>query len=266
MRCVAYATAKNYQLPSIAELFKSKGITTRFFRSVLHASIKPKGDIFFFAHGCVVSWGLSRRQELQWLAAIKNFAISPLEHNEIDRFVYKLGKKTKVASHTSFNADVITIEADEVDNVQLKLAISYGVAQSIKLETYEASIQATIDRNSNIAEDLARYGKISLSRKEILKRMGSIFAAKSTVNLSSEYLDVPEYFWQFPNLEAYYIMTDQFLDISGRVEVLNQKLDVLSELLRMLTSELQHKHSSLLEMIIILMIGIEIIMGLFRLT
>lgn len=265
MRCVAYATANNYQLPHIAELHRSKGNSSRFFRSVLHVAVKPRGDLFFFSHGCFVAWGLSRRQELQCLALIKKFSINPLENSEIDRFVYKLGKKTKLASHISFNADVITIEADEVDNVQLKLAISYGLAQSIKLETYETSIQATINHNSNLAEELARHGKIPLARKEILKRMGSIFAAKSMVNLSSEYLDVPEYFWQFPNLEAYYIMTDQFLDISGRVEVLNQKLDVLSQLLSMLTSELQHKHSSLLEMIIILLIVIEIIMGLFHL-
>lgn len=60
-------------------------------------------------------------------------------------------------------------------------------------------------------------------------------------------------------------MTKKFLEIPNRVMALNQKLDVLQELLHILNSQVQHRHSSLLESIIILLIIVEIIVSLFRL-
>jgi uncharacterized Rmd1/YagE family protein len=48
------------------------------------------------------------------------------------------------------------------------------------------------------------------------------------------------------------------------VSSLNQKLDVLQELLDILNSQVQHRHSSLLEMIIIILIAIEIGISLYH--
>jgi uncharacterized Rmd1/YagE family protein len=60
-------------------------------------------------------------------------------------------------------------------------------------------------------------------------------------------------------------MTKKFLDIPSRVMALNQKLDVLQELLGILSSQVQHRHSALLEMTIIVLILIEIIISLLHL-
>lgn len=65
-------------------------------------------------------------------------------------------------------------------------------------------------------------------------------------------------------MEPYYIMTKKYLDIPSRVMALNQKLDVLQELLDILNSQVQHRHSALLESIIILLIVVEIMISLFQ--
>ncbi len=156
--------------------------------------------------------------------------------------------------------DIITLDSD---NPQVKLAISYGLSQSIKLEVFEDAIQDTVKNNAYLPEEIANRGAISLSRRAIFKRMGEIFIVRSSINLNSEYLDIPEFFWRNPNLEPFYIKVKKFLDIPSRVMALNQKLDVLQELLDILNTQLQHRHSSLLEMIIILLILIEIVISLY---
>lgn len=262
MRCVSFCTARSYNLSGLSNFFKSKGYQTRTYRTILHVRhTNNMQDIFFFAGGCIVSWNLKRKEELQMLDDIKEFSITLLEKVETDRFVFRLGDATKIRTHDSFNVDMITLESD---STQLKLAISYGLAQSIKLEAYEEIIQKTTQKNERLSIDLASNGKITLSRKAISKRMGEIFIERSSVNLSSEYLDMPEYFWQYPSLEAYYIMTEKFLDVPRRVAALNHKLDVLHELFNMLTSQLQHRHSSLLESIIIILIVVEILISIFH--
>jgi uncharacterized Rmd1/YagE family protein len=263
MRCVSYCTAGGYDLAGIANTFKRKGYTTKLSRDVFHIS-DPESpiDIFIFNHGSFVCWGLKKRQEQKWLERLQEFAINPLTTIETDHFCFRFGGETSIDTHERFKLDMITIDSD---NPQIKLAVSYGLAQSIKLEAFEDAIQKAILINSRLPEAIAARGVIHLSRRSIFKRMGEIFIARSSINLNSEYLDVPEFFWRNPNLEPFYVLTKKFLDIPSRVTALNQKLDVLQELLAILNSQVQHRHSSMLEMTIIILILIEITISLLHL-
>lgn len=265
MRCVAYCTAASYKLNAIADFYKAKRYRIKSSRDVLHITkAGVSWDLYFFYHGCFVAWGLKKTQERDFLEQIKNFEVDSLHLSEVSYFTFRLGSETKIIPHARFNADVIFLNKEDAENSQVKLAISYGLAQSVKLEAYEDSIQKTIDYNQQIPIDLAYFGKISLSRRAISKRMGEIFLERSYVNLTSESFDVPEYFWQYPQLESYYVMTEKFLDIKTRVASLNRKLDTLHDLFEVLNDQLQHRYSSMLEMIIILLILIEIILTFFH--
>ncbi len=267
MRCASYCTAGSYKLAALTDFLKRKQYIIHRYRNVLHITKKNQSwDVFLFNNGCLITWGLRNLQEQQFLDYLKTFSTEPLEDIEADRFIFKIGQETKIRPHQRLNADVITIHTDEIDNVQVKLAISYGLAQSVKLQAYETSIEKTVAAHAHIPKELAKTGKISLSRKAISKRIGEIFLERSSVNLTGEYFDVPEYFWQYSNSEAYYIMTEQFLDIPKRVAALNHKLDVLHEIFDMLNNQLQHRHSSMLEFVIILLIFIEIVLSVFHVT
>lgn len=257
MRCVSFCTAKNYDMAKMAKFFKSQNLIVRLHRNVLHVAIaSSSSNVFLFTNGCFVTWGLKKKQEDQLLEEIRHFSIEPLEKIETDYFAVKYGPETKIKSHERSNIDIINLESD---NVQLKLAISYGLAQSIKLESYEAKIQMTIRKNTHLVEELATRGKIKLPRKAINRRMGEIYLERASINLKSEYIDIPEYFWEHPSFEVYYSMTEQFLDVPRRVSSINHKLDVLHDLFEMLTTQLEHRYSALLEYIVILLIFMEVV-------
>lgn len=263
MRCVSFCTANTYDLAALAQFFKRKDhYVVSHTRDVLHiTNTKKPADMFFFNHGCFVCWGLKKPQEKKLIDQIKPFSVGVLPHMQMDHFCFRFGEECSIDAHDRFKIDVITLDSD---NPQVKLAISYGLAQSIKLETFEDSMQEAIKKNSLLPAEIAKKGVVSLSRTALFRRIGEIFIARSSINLSSEYLDTPEFFWRNPNLEPFYIMTKKFLDIPGRVSSLNQKLDVLQELLDILNSQVQHRHSSLLEMIIIILIMIEIVISLYH--
>lgn len=262
-RCVAFCTAGSYDLSGLSNFFKKKGYFTRLTRDVLHVTnLKKPGDIFFFNYGSFVTWGFKKSFEEKLLEYVKEFALHPIANIETDHFYYKYGNETTIDTHERMRIDVITLDSEDI---QIKLAISYGLAQSIKLEAFEESVAQVIKKNSYLPEEIATQGIISLSRRAIFKRIGEIFLSRSSINLNIEYLESPEYFWRNPNLEPFYIMTKKFLDISSRVTALNQKIDVLQELLHILNSQVQHRHSSMLESIIILLIMAEIIISLFQL-
>jgi uncharacterized Rmd1/YagE family protein len=262
LRCVSLCTGASYDLLGLSAFFKKKGYFTRLSRDVLHVTnLKRPGDIFFFNHGCVVSWGFKKSFEDKLISYVKDFSIHPLIPIESDHFFYRYGNESTIDTHERLRLDIITLDSEDA---QIKLAISYGLAQSIKLEAFEEAIKEAIKKNNHLPEEIASKGTISLSRRAIFKRTGEIFIARSSINLNIEYLDAPEFFWRNPSLEPFYIMTKKFLDIPSRVMALNQKLDVLQELLDILNSQVQHRHSSMLESIIILLIAVEIFISLFQ--
>ncbi len=262
LRCDSFCTAGGYDLLGLASYFKKRGYITRISKDYLHVSnLKRPGDMFFFNYGCFVCWGFKKSYSDKLLDSVKEFGSHPLEIIESDHFYYHSGEVTSVDTHERLRVDIITLDSDDA---QIKLAMSYGLSQSIKLGAFEETIKGAIKKNQNLPEEIATKGTISLSRRSIFKRIGEIFMVRSSVNIQIEYLDTPEFFWRNPNLEPYYIMVKKFLDISNRVMALNQKLDVLQELLDILNSQVQHRHSSLLESIIILLIAVEIVISLFQ--
>jgi uncharacterized Rmd1/YagE family protein len=154
-------------------------------------------------------------------------------------------------SEISLNAESGMIE---------RLAISHALAQSMKLSIFEERVEQTIKKTEHIPKSLANNGKITLSGKQIAQKMGKLFLERSSINLHSDILDTPDFFWEYPELEPLYHMAAKDQDIKQRVDILNKRLNLIHELFQMLSDVFNNRHSSILEIIIIVLIGLEIIL------
>jgi len=79
-------------------------------------------------------------------------------------------------------------------------------------------------------------------------------------------LDAPELFWSYPSLGPLYRTVRGYLEISQRVEVLNQRCAVLSDMLDMLRDHANIMHGEVLEWIIIVLIALEIFIGVAKIA
>lgn len=257
MDCRAYCTATSYHIKQLYERFKQLGSPVTLYRDVIHFAIPGDQieDIFYFPYGATVFWGLSLDRCQTYLEQIKKFEEQPLEEVETDQFTFIIGDTPKIVE------DEIILPNNDVLS---RLAISHGLAQSVKLSTFENALRKTFNHTKHIPEELAKHGHISLSRKEIRRKMGALFIERSSINLHVDVLDTPEFFWEYSELEPLYWMTANYLDLETRVEVLNHRLDVIHELFEMLGNELNHQHSSRLEWTIIGLIVMEVLLTLLR--
>jgi uncharacterized Rmd1/YagE family protein len=257
MRCVSFATAKEYDLAALARALNEQGPCT-LYRDCLHLRVEGEqdrqADLFFFDYGVVVFWNALPATEEWVLEELRPFERSPFSARGEDEFIFRIGGAPKIFQ------DEITLPDD--DSLS-KLAVSHGIAQSVKLSVFEQTIQSVIDETSYLPEDLATKGRISLSRGQIRRMMGRLFLERASINLHTEILDIPEFFWEYPELESLYLMTAKYLDVFPRVEVLNKRLDIVHELFNILTEELRHQHSSTLEWIIIVLISGEVLLNLY---
>ncbi|GAB4238308.1 MAG: RMD1 family protein [Chlamydiales bacterium] len=253
MRCYSCCTAASYDIKSLYLNLKDQYSVT-LHRDALYVIMPNEAstaDIIFFNYGCTVMWGLDKQEESSWLDIVKPYESKPVETLEFEELSYYFGDKPKIENNELTLPD---------DNPLSLLAFSHGLAQSVKLGTFEERIQKTYNATKHIPEELANLGKTSLSRKEIRRMMGYLFIERNSINLHFEVLDTPEFFWEHPELESLYSLISNEMDIVTRVEVLNQRLDVVHELFEMLGNELNHQHSSRLEWTIIILIIIEVIL------
>lgn len=209
----------------------------------------PSGEYWLFDYGVIVFWGVEEDE--------RQALINRLMKDEIKQL-------SKVEEHFRFaTAQELGISRDVIslpdDNRLTRLAISHALAQSIQLIEYELQAQNTIARYSHLPEALAKTGKISLSRKDIAKIRGTLFSTKSDIILHYGLLDTPDFFWEYPEYEATYNFMARYFEIHPRVELLSKKLATIHELFDMLADEQKHQHSSFLEWIVIILIGIEIV-------
>ena len=145
------------------------------------------------------------------------------------------------------------------------VAISYALAQAVKLSQYEVYVEKTMEELESIPYALARHGKIPVGRRQALKKTGKILMVRSKINLHSDLLDTPDYFWDRPKSEKIYLDALKEMDLNQRLGNLNKRLDIMQNIYGLLISQIEHSHTFWLEVVIILLIGVEVIFGVLNL-
>lgn len=264
MRCASYCTADTYDIDNLAKCFRKEGLDPKFYDNVIHIHKKRENngddsegnsEIFIFPYGCLSFWGFTEEEELLFIKDIHKFDTIESGHFTVDICAYDYGSSTEIQEEE----DVILLESK--DDL-IKLSLSHGLTQSAKLESFEAEIAKTIQNTRDLPDELARTGKISLSRKKLSQKIGELFTERTSMTLHCDILDTPEFFWRRPQYETLYRMAFDYMDICQRMDILNRRLDVIHELYDILSNELKHAHSSRLEWIIILLIVSEVVMQL----
>lgn len=259
MECLSYCIANKIDLTRLDNHYKTTlvGYVSVKSRDLLKLIPCDTNNtlVFVFKNGTVVSWGVKRHQINAYLDTIRLFADKPISFRVHDEFNYQFGNKTAIEPHDFFDVDCLIMDTD---SDELKLSLSYGFSQSVKLQYFETILEALIEKYTPLIHSLSNKGGMAVSRNHIRHVIGEILGAKSEMNLISNFLYHPKYFWQHPTLEEHYIMLERYLHIQRRVNAINHRLDTLNEIFDMFNGYLENRHSHSLEIIIIVLITIEI--------
>ncbi|KAK1756210.1 Sad1-interacting factor 2 [Echria macrotheca] len=217
-------------------------------------------EVFLFDYGVVVIWGMSAAHEQRFLKELAKFEVKRLlaADVETEKFNFYYTKEYQPRIYNDF----ITLR--DKNNYMTKLAISHGLAQSVKTSLFEELIANTIDVCKDIPEHIAKTGAIDLPRKQINMQIGDLFILRINIHLNGSVLDTPELFWVEPHLEPVYQAVRSYLEMDQRVGLLTERLTVIADLLAVLKDQLTHHHGEQLEYIVIILIAAEIVVALIN--
>jgi len=253
MKCSVYCLALRFDINELAAVLSDSTLIRIIKGALLIEDINSWSVVF--AYGAVVHWNVNSEQQIKLHQLLLNHSENPLTVIEEEHFTFSLN-----CPGTRIVEDHIEIESSDPI---LIFSLSQGMAQSIKLASFETNAITTINNTSYIPRSLAENGSIKLSRHKIAKIRGQLFLTKSDIILNYDLLDTPDFFWEYPEYQAFYNITAKYLEIAPRTEVLSKKLETIHELFEMLADEQKHRHSSILEWIIIWLIAFEIAMTIY---
>ncbi|XP_031835272.1 required for meiotic nuclear division protein 1 homolog isoform X9 [Nomia melanderi] len=232
------------------------------FPDVIHATARyeiefePR-EVFFFREGTVVMWNISELEYGNIVNFLKKYEDNPYAESTVqlerETMTYTYADSGK-RSHISNGNIMISLSATNLD----KYTFSNAMAQSVKLGIWEASLDNYIDSIEFVTKDLKLGKKLRISQQEVLKKQGELFALRHSINLSSDLLDTPDFYWEREDLETLYQQTCSYFNITKRTKVINEKINHCVELVGLLSSHLSDRHHIRLEWMIIILIMVEV--------
>ncbi|EPE03549.1 sad1-interacting factor 3 [Ophiostoma piceae UAMH 11346] len=252
---------------------------------------KHFAELFVFSYGVVVFWNFTEHQEKDILADLsfatdettptkkglaskgeavvsgdavhkpstggQSLVTRPLDEAEFETEEFHFEYSASVQRPRVFN-DMITL-LPRSDHM-VKLTISHAIAQSTKLCFFEEKMSETMQNAQHVPKQLALTGELNMSRTEIVKILGRLFKNRVDINLSSNILDVPNFFWDAePTLHPLYVAIREYLEIDQRIQVLNERCRVFLDLAEILANNVADAKMSYITWIIIILIVLSIL-------
>ncbi|XP_061552334.1 required for meiotic nuclear division protein 1 homolog isoform X2 [Phycodurus eques] len=275
MQCMAFATADQYNLPALSVHLAQHGFReVEFPRDaanvlVISSDVSAKPDdgslIFFFREGSVVFWNVEEKMLKKVLRILERHESQPYEvalvHWENEEINYTYGEGNTKLERGNF---VLSKHLERHDGDLEKFAFSNALCLSVKLAIWEVSLDNFVESIQSIPETLKSGTRVKLSSAEVMQKIGELFTLRHRINLSSDLLLTPDFYWDRETLEKIYDKTCQFLSINRRVKVVNEKLEHCTQLTDLMRSHLSEKHSLRLEWMIVILITIEVLFEVVR--
>nr|XP_053627954.1 required for meiotic nuclear division protein 1 homolog [Cherax quadricarinatus] len=215
-------------------------------------------EIYFFREGSVVFWNVAELERANVLRYLKSYEEGKYDEQAVEEESESLTYRySEGPSKTKLVNDKIFLNPEGQTDLE-KYTFSNAMTLSVKLGIWEASLDRYINNIEYVSEELSKHGRVVLSQTQVLQRMGQLFALRHLINLSSDLLDVPDFYWEYEELEQLYKKVSNYLSISKRTSVMNVKLNHCIELMELLKSHLSEQHASRLEWIIIILIMVEV--------
>ncbi|KAM0678304.1 sporulation protein rmd1 [Binucleata daphniae] len=263
-RVTAYCISEKIYLKNLSrhthkEQFSSK--SGMYFGECFYNTVKineeddETADIFYFDYGVVVCWGLQEGSEGSIIKNLESFTEGKYEVSkyEFESFNYGIVKENPRVIN-----DVIYLNSESYFN---KMVISNAIAQSVKLDYFENIVENTIESVRDLPEEVENEGKVGKSRREVFKMVGKLQRLRFNLNLISNILDEPEILWYHPEHQNLYESFNRYLEIKPRAAVLNQRCDVIKEILTILSRNINTRKREYYEKIICIFLFVLIIIG-----
>ena len=219
----------------------------------LAVRIGQTGLAMVFRYGAVVFLGLTADQEAEFIEGLHARCAGKITPREEEWAKVQVAREGEEPIPVGGPIHVREMSLERL------LVVSDALAKSVVLGRDEREVANVFDTIEPFARELATSGQSSRSRINLLKLLGNSLLVQHRVSGRVAVDEKPDVLWDRPDLERLYARLEDEYELSERVEILEHKLEVISDTATTLADIIDAKRSLRLELIVIFLIAFEII-------
>lgn len=258
--------AKTNEVQPVTEIIAhqmAEGIDIRQVKSVIEAPLQFAGPdelfyryrndklLYIFKYGvvCFLNFSATERDELR--ALITSFCRNPLEVPLSEEFLVETN-----APAPAFGFNKISIPSQDTGSLRI---IMLNVSQSVALDYYSDLTNRLLEETNRHTQILERKGSLDITGKNLRKYIGKTLYLKNQISENLYIFDSPTETWENEELNRVDSGMKRTFDLQERFRNIEDELEIVKENLELFKDIMQHRHSNLLEWIIIILILVEVI-------
>lgn len=212
--------------------------------------------LYIFDYGVVVFANYDELSKSEMLIFLKNYCTDLINLDLFEEYNIKVDSKiTKAVVKNNF------VILQEINPSFLRI-VMLNISQSVALEYYEVLTDELITSSKHYIIELEKHGKLSISKKNLLKYIGKVLNVKNSIVDNLYILDDPNLVWDHEELDVLNRFLKTNFDINTRFKDLDYRLQIVEDNLRLFTDVLNVRDGSRLEWTVIILIAIEILIAL----
>jgi uncharacterized Rmd1/YagE family protein len=239
-------------LKKLQENFKKYPYITREHPVILKLGLDQYVVITKF--GVITFWNVTKNLRKEFINEIQNFVDG--FDNSFSFFDYlKVFIINNKEDKVLFNKIILS----KLDKEKIQI-ISFVLSQSVALERYEVKIEQRLNELAKIIENIKLNLKKEFKEQYLLSQISDIFLIKQKAISHLSLFDKPDTTWEKPEIEKLYNKLYLYFELEDRFDILNEKIEFLSENNKILLDFVSTQRSHFLEMIIIFLFALDIIL------
>lgn len=207
--------------------------------------------LYISTYGVVVFGDFNEAKISETIKLILNFSFNPLSEKLSEDFViYQTDGPDRFNHNEAYLSDL----SEEVIKI-----VMLNIGQSVALDYYQMQGSQMLDETNRHTKMLEDKGRLLMTNQTLLKFIGRTLNVKNNIFDHLYIFDQPESTWNDPYLHKVDMGIRNLFDIKSRFNNIDYNLKIVNDNLELFKDLLQHRRSTLLEIIIIALILVEVI-------
>jgi uncharacterized Rmd1/YagE family protein len=207
--------------------------------------------VYVFKYGavCFLNYGIKEIES--FLQLIYPYCKNLFENSLTDEFLVQTeAKEVKVG----FNQ----IEIPSA-NIEVLRLVMMNVSQSVALDYYEEQTSKLLEETNTHTQTLVNKGRLGLSGKYLKVFIGKTLLLRNRIAENIYVFDSPPETWENETLNRIDGELKRTFDLQVRVRTIHEGLNIIKDNLELFRTLMQHRYSSMLEWIVIILILFEVV-------
>ena len=248
-KAVAYQVADSIDLKAFRVAFQETPHT--FDKDEVFYVLQGDRYVYVFKYGVVCFLNFDEIKTAEFIRFLSPFCKNVAEQAMQEELLVETEAK-----EFKFGFDKIDILAGDLETFRI---IMLNVSQSVALDYYSSQTETLLQETNHHTQQLEKTGRLGLSGIALKKYIGRTLNLKNKIAENLYIFDSPDVTWENERINRVDQGLKSMFDLQDRFRTIHDGLEIVKENLDLFKDLMQHRKSTALEWIIIILILVEVI-------